>query len=284
MYFLFPFHNIYFPLDSCIVLTFPLMFRRMIGQRIKRVDRLREGRQATGRLIGSGFRSSTVVHCGYCGLVERKNKSRLEKYQRRCCQASWCDWRSYVGFLFLHKLAGREDLPIEFQIIFSQELPCLELSPGEEYRLDIPVDIFQISGKLMEGQSAELEMLFCNWHGTGCFHGVLETTESVLLWKNFFFPAWSCWPASRLLEADSTFGRRARRWNVPLFWHPNLSRRASLFRILPWSLPIKAGKKCACWTASILQNVWNRISFWRYGMEKPEKWLITGRVTVLNAV
>lgn len=67
------------------------------------------------------------------------------------------------------------------KITFSRELPCLELSPGEEYRLDIPVDISQISGKLMEGQSGELEMLFCNWHGTGCFHGVLETTASVLL-------------------------------------------------------------------------------------------------------
>ena len=67
------------------------------------------------------------------------------------------------------------------KITFSQELPCLELSPGEEYRFDIPVDISQISEKLMKGQSAELEMLFCNWHGTGCFHGVLETTESVLL-------------------------------------------------------------------------------------------------------
>lgn len=67
------------------------------------------------------------------------------------------------------------------KITFSQELPCLELSPGEEYRLDIPVDISQISEKLMKGQSAELKMLFCNWHGTGCFHGVLETTASVLL-------------------------------------------------------------------------------------------------------
>ena len=67
------------------------------------------------------------------------------------------------------------------KITFSRELPCLELSPGEEYRLDIPVDISQISEKLMEVQSGELEMLFCNWHGTGCFHGVLETTASVLL-------------------------------------------------------------------------------------------------------
>lgn len=67
------------------------------------------------------------------------------------------------------------------KITFSRELSCLELSPGEEYRLDIPVDISQISGKLMEEQSAELEILFCNWHGTGCFHGVLETTASVLL-------------------------------------------------------------------------------------------------------
>ena len=62
-----------------------------------------------------------------------------------------------------------------------RKVPCLELSPGEEYRLDIPVDISQISEKLMEVQSGELEMLFCNWHGTGCFHGVLETTASVLL-------------------------------------------------------------------------------------------------------
>ena len=67
------------------------------------------------------------------------------------------------------------------KITFCRELSYLELSPGEEYRLDIPVDTSQISGKLMEGQSGELDMLFCNWHGTGCFHGVLETTASVLL-------------------------------------------------------------------------------------------------------
>lgn len=67
------------------------------------------------------------------------------------------------------------------KITFSRELSCLALSSGEEYRLDIPVDISQISKKLVKGQSGELEMLFCNWHGTGCFHGVLETTTSVIL-------------------------------------------------------------------------------------------------------
>ena len=67
------------------------------------------------------------------------------------------------------------------KITFSRELPCLDLPPGEEYRLDIPVDNSQISKKLMEGQSGELEMLFYNWHGKDCFHGVLETTASILL-------------------------------------------------------------------------------------------------------